>query len=837
MVKVVALSELEFDQLSELRNANRVLTTAREEYESLFAGGRNPTLLIGLNNRITAINDSAVEVLLVGETPGEHGYGHIDLREALPWLPLEGGLAGGYGLSAGGVPTDKVLQVSLETTEGPRDYDVRSAPMLDDRGKFTGTVVTLVDVTDARRREAKIIRLTRLIATLSAVNKMVGRVTDRQELLDEVCQICVENGGFHLAAIRMVDPHGASPKVVAQYGHDDGYLARATDHMDSAPDAGSPASIAIRTGERCVVRDVASAPDTAPWRDVALRHGFGSGGAFPLRIGGETIGCLVLYSVTARFAREDELLLLDEIAGDISFGLTAIEHVKRREESAAKLRESRLLLEGILDSIPTRVFWKDRNLVFLGCNAVFARDAGFVDPQDIIGKTDYQMGWADQAERYRADDRLVIESGLPRLLIEEPQTAPDGRTLTLLTSKMPLRSPGGETIGLLATYMDITERHLAEEASRLASVGQLAAGVAHDFNNLLMSMGGAAELVEEGTWEPGRLVDAVQRATLRGSEITTNLMAFARPDKPRRAAGRLEASLDAALTVADRQLANAEVTVVRQYPAARTVVFDAGRMEQVFLNLIINACHAMAGGGTLTISTEYSPPGSDAGEAIIRVSDTGTGIAPENLDHIFDPFFTTKGVLGESDTPGSGLGLSVSHGLVRAHGGTLSVRSELGEGTTFEIRLPLTEEAVPEEAVVADAAEALEARARLKGARVLVAEDDINVITILQRILDGAGCELTTAATAGEAIEALRLQKFDLVLSDLMMPDGGGRAVTEFCQTLGDEAPSVIVMTGRLERALHDEVMGLGAVRTIEKPFRLKDMLGLLADVMASRGR
>jgi PAS domain S-box-containing protein len=136
----------------------------------------------------------------------------------------------------------------------------------------------------------------------------------------------------------------------------------------------------------------------------------------------------------------------------------------RQAEEA--LRASQQVIEGILNAIPVRVFWKDKNLVYLGCNAVFARDAGFAEPKDIIGKDDYQMGWRDQAELYRGDDRQVIESGCSKLLIEEPQTTPAGNAITLLTSKLPLRGSKGEVSGVIGMYMDITERTQAEEVLR-----------------------------------------------------------------------------------------------------------------------------------------------------------------------------------------------------------------------------------------------------------------------------------------------------------------------------------------------------------------------------------
>lgn len=140
--------------------------------------------------------------------------------------------------------------------------------------------------------------------------------------------------------------------------------------------------------------------------------------------------------------------------------------ITERKKAEETLRASHQIIEGIINAIPVRVFWKDRDLVYLGCNAIFARDAGFVDPKDIVGKDDYQMGWRDQAELYRSDDRQVIESGHSKLLIEEPQTTPDGNAIVLLTSKIPLCSSEGEIIGVLGTYMDITERKRVEEALR-----------------------------------------------------------------------------------------------------------------------------------------------------------------------------------------------------------------------------------------------------------------------------------------------------------------------------------------------------------------------------------
>ncbi|MGB5100736.1 MAG: PAS domain S-box protein, partial [Methanothrix sp.] len=170
------------------------------------------------------------------------------------------------------------------------------------------------------------------------------------------------------------------------------------------------------------------------------------------QISGEAFPCTVLLT---------RMELLGETVIKAS-----VRDISAQKKAEKALRASHLIIEGIINAIPVRVFWKDRDLVYLGCNAIFAHDAGYADSKDIIGKDDYQMGWRDQAELYRSDDRQVIESGQSKLLIEEPQTTPEGDTIVLLTSKIPLRSSDGEIIGVLGTYMDITERKRAEEEVR-----------------------------------------------------------------------------------------------------------------------------------------------------------------------------------------------------------------------------------------------------------------------------------------------------------------------------------------------------------------------------------
>jgi PAS domain S-box-containing protein len=184
-------------------------------------------------------------------------------------------------------------------------------------------------------------------------------------------------------------------------------------------------------------------------------EGYESVALIPLKAGDETIGLLQLNDHRRNQFTLDQITFLEGLGASIGIAIT-------RTRTDEKLSESAQMIEGIINAMPVRVFWKDAQLAYLGCNASFARDAGFTDPKDLVGKDDFQMGWHEQAELYRADDRAVIESGRAKLLFEEPLTTPTGETITLLTSKLPLFNSQGKISGILGMYMDITERKKAD---------------------------------------------------------------------------------------------------------------------------------------------------------------------------------------------------------------------------------------------------------------------------------------------------------------------------------------------------------------------------------------
>jgi len=374
---------------------------------------------------------------------------------------------------------------------------------------------------------------------------------------------------------------------------------------------------------------------------------------------------------------------------------------KRTEES---LWQSREILRVVLDNIPARVFWKDINLNYLGCNLAFARDAGFENFEAVVGKDDFAMQWREQAECYRTDDRAVIHEGIPRLLFEEVQTTPTGGTIHLLTSKVPLRSADGATIGVLGTYMDISDRRRLEaereslqsqvrQAQKLESLGTLAGGVAHEISNPIMGIMNYAQLMLDKLGPDHALAEyarEIGHETERVATIVRNLLAFARQENQSHSPARMCDIVEGTLSLVRTVLRHDQIVLAVDVPQTLpTIACRSQQIQQVMMNLITNARDALnqkypGNHDNKKISVSSSVFDQD-GRRWVRttVTDSGPGIPDQVRERMYEPFYTTK-----PRDRGTGLGLSISHGIVKDHGGHITVETELGQWTRFHVDLP-----------------------------------------------------------------------------------------------------------------------------------------------------
>jgi len=360
--------------------------------------------------------------------------------------------------------------------------------------------------------------------------------------------------------------------------------------------------------------------------------------------------------------------------------------------------------------------------------------------------------------------------------------------------------------------------HRVFQSQKLESLGVLAGGIAHDFNNLLTIVVASAGLLRDAVSDPASVgdVEAILGAASRGSVLTRQLLALSRSSvldlRPLDLNERLRQLVDLLRRVLPESI---EIAVVEAADLP-VVEADAGELDQLFMNLCINARDAMPSGGRLTLEiasivaseafTEPYPWARPGRYVLVKVSDTGIGMTPEVVEHIFEPFFTTKEVRG------TGLGLAVSYGIVRQHGGMIHVYSEPGVGTTFKVYLPASSEPMAETAVP------LERLVPRGNERILVAEDDASVRGIIERILRTGGYDVTSVANGEDALQRATAERFGLVILDTIMPRLSGPEALEAIRAIRPET-RFILSSGYLGAAKDAAARVLPRVRFLEKPY------------------
>jgi len=502
------------------------------------------------------------------------------------------------------------------------------------------------------------------------------------------------------------------------------------------------------------------------------------------------------------------------------------------------LERSIAMLQLVMDAIPQRVFWKDRNFVYRGCNRVFAEDAGIDSPEDIVGKNDFELSWKESAPMYRADDRDVMENDLSKINYEEPQIRADGSRLWLRTTKLPIKNSHGEIIGVFGSYEDITDNKLVDERHRILeaqlrqsqkmeALGTLAGGIAHDFNNILSAIMGYGELVHNDLPEGDPSRDDLEQllhASERGRQLVQRILAYSRSGQQEATFVDLDPVLDDTLKLLRATLPTTIDLRSEFGPIEGVVHGSESDIHQIIVNLATNAAFAMGeSGGILTIGLKMEahkkPIIHRQGELEpgdyfhFTITDTGHGIDPAYLDRIFDPFFTTKEV-----GKGTGLGLSVVIGIVSSMGGAIEVKSKPGKGTRFDLYLPRLERP---EVPVAPAAED-----DVRGTeRILLIDDERPLVDLGSRVLTRFGYKVSAYDDPDAALAAFAKdpESFDIVVTDYTMPRFTGIELSRKIRAERRDVPIVLV-TGFSDGVTRDAVLAEGIPGFVMKPYRAEDL-------------
>ena len=420
--------------------------------------------------------------------------------------------------------------------------------------------------------------------------------------------------------------------------------------------------------------------------------------------------------------------------------------------------------------------------------------------------------------------------------------ARDGTEYQIASSGAPIRSDNGETLGVVLVFRDVTAEFALQEklrhSEKMRAIGQLSGGIAHDFNNMLGGIMGAAELLmleESSLGEKNiELIDVIMNASTQAADLTAKLLAFGRKGTMTSIPIDFHRIIDDAVNILQRTIDKKIRISVKKDAQNETLTGDCSQLQNALMNIVINASHAMPGGGKIQITTKniyldetYCAASTfeiEPGEFIgIEIRDTGCGIPLENLPKIFEPFYTTK-----ESGKGTGLGLAAVYGIVQEHHGAINVYSEVGEGTSFHIFLPCSKtRAKPEQFnsnVVTGAGQTL-----------LLVDDEKLIRFTGQRILEKMGYKVLLAENGQEAVEVFQEQHtgVSLVIMDMIMPKMNGHEAFIKMKKI-DKNCKVVISSGFTKDESLDELKQLGLAGFIHKPFRLLELSQLLANILGS---
>ena len=542
-----------------------------------------------------------------------------------------------------------------------------------------------------------------------------------------------------------------------------------------------------------------------------------------IKYGGKDVFCTIVRDIGDRKRAEEALREAhDEL------------ELKIRKRTS-ELDQQRQFLRQVIDLNPSFIFAKDREGRFTLVNHAVAEAYG-TTVDGLLGKTDADFNQNGEGiAHFRRDDLEVIETRTERFIPEEIITDASGNVRWLQTIKRPMVAVDGSVTQMLGVATDITQRKRAEEALRdsegmlrqaqkMESIGTLAGGIAHDFNNLMTAVIGYSELVLHRMPAEAPLrskVEEIKKAGERAASLTRQLLAFSRKQMLTPVVLNLNTVITGLGNMLPRLIGEDIELRFDLFASLGQVNADPGQIEQVLMNLVVNARDAMPAGGLLTVKTEnvefagrfgnqrmIVQPGS---YVVLSVTDNGIGMNAETQSHIFEPFFTTK-EMGK----GTGLGLATVYGIVKQSGGSIWVYSEPRRGTTFRIYLPRVDEVAATE----DGESAAQRLVSRGDETILLVEDEDVVRALAKEILLEYGYTVLTASNGKEGMRVSRdfTERIDLIVTDVVMPQMSGYELVENIRTARPET-LVLYMSGFTDDAVVRHGVSAHEMCFIQKPF------------------
>ena len=538
--------------------------------------------------------------------------------------------------------------------------------------------------------------------------------------------------------------------------------------------------------------------------------------------------------------RFGQLAAVKVAVGNQQCMLSVSRDITEKKRAEEELRRSEANFRSLVHDAPFGILKVTLEGRILQANPALVNMLGYASEEEVCGLNMERDVYHDPRQRQRLIDEHSQKEDFHNVEVQWKRK--DGNVITALLNGRRVAGPDHAQTYYEEFAEDITQRRILErqlfQSQKMEAIGRLAGGIAHDFNNLLGVILGHTEILEGSAGRDRRLqrsVEAIQSATQRAAALTTQLLAFSRKQmvEPR------ILDLNAAVREIEkllRRVIGEDIELMIRLQSGGTIQIDPGQLDQIFMNLVVNARDAMPNGGKLIVETsavtlDNSYVGQHLGAAagpfvLLSISDTGCGMDQETLSHIFEPFFTTK-----EKGKGTGLGLSTVYGIVKQCGGYIMAYSEPGRGTTFKVYFPHVS-GLPE------APRPSSGRTEVPGGKetVLLVEDETALRELTRGLLETAGYTVLEAANVEDAIRLAESahRKIDLLLTDVVMPGMDGH---ELSRRLTSSCPSlkVLYMSGYTDDVIvHKGVLNRGTT-LLQKPFGRAGLLGKVRQVLDSR--
>ncbi len=535
---------------------------------------------------------------------------------------------------------------------------------------------------------------------------------------------------------------------------------------------------------------------------------------------------LVKKNGTIFWVRLESTIAQERESGD-TLCYNVISDITEHKQIEETLRKSERNLAAIMNASTESILLMDLKGSILTANESLARHLN-MDLETLLRGNIYEFLPPNMAKNRKLQVKKVIKNGKP-LYFEDKRLE-----RTFLNSLYPIFNSEEKITRLAIIGMDITERKQVDliHSERMAIAGQLAAGIAHEFNNLLSIIGGSAEYAKgiRNEKEVKKSLEVIVKSANRGAQIVKKLLTFTKRIELKKESVDLIEVIEEVIGLVNRDLENNSITVVRNYSNIPRTLIDVGQIQQVFLNLIINAKNAMTKGGKLVIKVEKE------GKFIkIQFHNTGKIIGKEDLPRLFTPFFTTSRQQ-KNGIPGTGLGLAVSYGIIKAHNGVIKAESVKGKGTTFTVLLSVTKninimEVLPKEVVEV----AKNNKIKFKQAEILIVDDEVEIGQLFKKVLDKEGYSVTSADSGKKAYNLCRKTKFDLIYLDIIMPGMDGISIFKKIKEISPKT-KIVFFTGKLiEEKVARMCIEEGAAGFLRKPIPLKELVSYTQNILKDK--